>query len=109
MSTSAIGSNLQNTPSVAGPKPQSAAVPAKSPSAPPPAHSSAPVAGAVLSAAAAALKEVTETSAQTVKEASGGDRQAQRLLAKEATARAGGVSSNSQPVSNKGERLNVKA
>jgi hypothetical protein len=62
-----------------------------------------------VSAAAAALKEVTETSAQTVKEASGGDHQAQKLLAKEAAARAGGVSSSSQPVITKGERLNVKA
>jgi len=33
----------------------------------------------------AALKEATETSAQTAKEASGGDRQAQKLLAKAAT------------------------
>jgi hypothetical protein len=62
-----------------------------------------------VSAAAAALKEVTESSAQTVTEASGGDRQAQKLLAKEAAARAGGVSRSSQPVSTKGERLNVKA
>ena len=107
MSTAAIGS-LQNTPRVAGPKPQSAA-PAKSPSAPPPAHSSASVASSVVSATAAALKEVSETSAQTAKEASGGDRQAQRLQAKEAAARAGGVSRSSQPVSGKGSRLNVKA
>jgi len=35
------------------------------------------------SAASAALQEATETPAQTAKEAQGGDKQAQRLLAKE--------------------------
>jgi hypothetical protein len=35
-------------------------------------------------AAQAATKEILETSAQTAKEAAGGDHQAQRLLAKEA-------------------------
>lgn len=108
MSTAAIGSNVQNSHGVAAPKTPSAA-PAKSPSAPPPAPSSASVASAAVSATAAALKEVTETNAQTVKEASGGDRQAQRLLAKEAAARSGGVSSSSQSVSSKGARLSVKA
>jgi hypothetical protein len=39
---------------------------------------------AVAQASLAALKEATETSAQTTKEAGLGDRQAQRLLAKEA-------------------------
>ena len=105
MSTAAIGSNVQNTPT--GPKPQSTAAPAKSPSVAAPTSASA--ASAVVSAAAAAIKEVTETSAQTAKEASGGDRQAQRLLAKEAAAQSGGVSRGSQPVSTKGERVNVKA
>jgi hypothetical protein len=38
-------------------------------------------------AALAALKEIAETSAQTTEEAAGGDRQAQRLLAKEAEAK----------------------
>lgn len=42
----------------------------------------------VSNAAQTALKEATETSAQTLKEASAGDNQAQRLLAKEAAARA---------------------
>ena len=37
-------------------------------------------------AALAALKEIAETSAQTTKEAAGGDSQARRLLAKEAEA-----------------------
>jgi hypothetical protein len=41
----------------------------------------------ISSTAAALLKELTETSAQTAKEASAGDMQAQRLLAKEAAAR----------------------
>lgn len=76
MSTAAIGSNVQNTPRVANLKPQAAAAPAKSPSAPPPAH---------------------------------GHRQAQRLQTKEPAAQAGGVSRSNQPVSTKGERLNVKA
>ena len=40
------------------------------------------------SAAQAALTEATETPAQTAKEAGGGDIQAQRLLAKEAAAKA---------------------
>lgn len=38
----------------------------------------------ISSAAQAMLKEITETSAQTTKEANAGDHQAQRLLAKEA-------------------------
>jgi hypothetical protein len=38
-------------------------------------------------AALAAMKEATETPAQTAKEAGQGDRQAQRLLAKEAAAK----------------------
>jgi hypothetical protein len=38
----------------------------------------------ISNAAQAALKEVLETPAQTAKEAAAGDRQAQRLLAKEA-------------------------
>jgi hypothetical protein len=114
MSTAAIASNLQNTPRVTGPKSQSAAAPAKSPSVAAPtspalAHSSASVASAVVNAAAAAIKEVTETSAQTAKEASRGDRQAQTLLAKEAGARAGGVSTGSKGSSTKGGRLSVKA
>jgi uncharacterized protein involved in type VI secretion and phage assembly len=39
------------------------------------------------SAALAAMKEATETPAQTAKEAASGDRQAQRLLAKETASR----------------------
>jgi hypothetical protein len=41
---------------------------------------------AVLSSAAQALKEATESAATTAKEAMAGDRQAQRLLAKEEAA-----------------------
>lgn len=41
----------------------------------------------ISSAAQAALQEAMETQAQTVKEASSGDRQAQRLLAEEVAAR----------------------
>ena len=40
----------------------------------------------ISSAAQAALKETLETSAQTAKEASNGDRQAQRLIAREVAA-----------------------
>jgi hypothetical protein len=64
---------------------------------------------AVISAQAAALKEVTETGAQTVKEAAGGDSQAQRLLTKESAARNGGATAKSHPVSTKGSRISVKA
>jgi hypothetical protein len=59
---------------------------------------------AVVSAATAALKEASETSTQTAKEAGKGDRQAQKLLAREsaaAAARTGG--------SAKGARINEKA
>jgi hypothetical protein len=101
MSTAAVSSNVHGAFQVASPKPQPAA-PAKAPSAP----ATAPSSAAVVSAVTAALKEVTETRAQTVKEASGGDRQAQRLLAKEAAARGGGTT---QPVTGKGARLSVKA
>lgn len=43
----------------------------------------------ISNAAQAALKETLETSAQTAKEAGGGDRQAQRLMAKEVVAEKG--------------------
>ena len=42
----------------------------------------------ISNAALAAFQEATETSVQTAKEAAKGDRQAQRLLAKEAAAKA---------------------
>ena len=42
----------------------------------------------ISNAAMAALKEATETPAQTVKEASAGDQQAKKVLAKEAAAKA---------------------
>jgi hypothetical protein len=58
----------------------SASPPVKSPAAPSAASSHA----ALLQAA---LQEATETAAQTLKEANGGDRQAQRLLAKSSAAR----------------------
>jgi hypothetical protein len=59
----------------------------------------ASAATAAISAATAALVEAAETSTQTAKEASGGDRQAQILLAKDAAAaaaRSGGPSSKLQ-------------
>jgi len=43
----------------------------------------------ISSAAQAALKETLETSAQTAREAAGGDRQAQRLIARESAAEKG--------------------
>jgi len=43
----------------------------------------------ISNAAHAALAEATETSVQTAQEAGHGDRQAQRLLAKEQAAKAG--------------------
>jgi hypothetical protein len=73
------------------------------------ASQSAASATAVISAQAAAVKEATETSAQTTKEAAGGDRQAQRLLTKESAARAGSASVKSDPVSTKGTHISVKA
>jgi hypothetical protein len=42
----------------------------------------AQISGAAQAAAKAALQEATETPAQTAKEATGGDRQAQRLVAR---------------------------
>jgi len=56
----------------------------------------------------AALQEATETSAQTAKEAAGGDLQAQKLIAKAAAAspaRNGSATS----VSAKGAHISVKA
>ena len=50
----------------------------------------APVDTVHISSAAKAMQEVMETPAQTAREASGGDMQAQRLLAKEAAAKMGG-------------------
>jgi hypothetical protein len=61
------------------------------------AQSAASNAVATVNAAAAALKEITETQAQTVKEAAGGDRVAQRILAKNVAteaARSGGSTGN---------------
>ena len=84
MSTSAISQvNTAAAPIV----PATRSAPAKhegaSPAPQPAAQSATASATAVVSAAADALKEATETSAQTAKEAAGGDRVAQRLLAKE--------------------------
>jgi len=79
--------------SAVSPAAAASAVPpaAKRNSAPKPAPTQTPraaapantAAAAAVSSAAAALKEATETSSQTVREASSGDHQAQRLLAKE--------------------------
>jgi hypothetical protein len=59
-------------------------------SAPKPPAATAPQAAATvnISAAAQALQEVTETQAQTTREAGSGDLQARRLLAREAAAQA---------------------
>lgn len=111
MSTAAISSSIQkaSTP-VAPAKAQTAAAQAKTAThATAASQQNAASATAVISAQAAALKEVTETNAQTVKEAAGGDRQAQRLLTKESAARNGGASTKSAPVSTKGSRISVKA
>jgi len=98
MSTSAI--------SPAVPTAASPAVQVKSP----PAGQSASAAAAV-SAATAALQEATETSAQTTKEAAGGDRQAQKLLKTEAAAVAArsGAPINKAAGSSTGSRIDVKA
>ena len=50
----------------------------------------------ISSAALAAFQEATETAAQTAKEAGKGDHQAQRLLAKEAAAKAASEASHSE-------------
>ncbi len=64
---------------------QPAAKPAEAPKATSPAKPQpAPTDTVTLSAAASARQEITETSAQTTREASHGDNQAKRLLAKEA-------------------------
>jgi hypothetical protein len=70
-------------------------------------QSSSSAAAAEIAAASAALKEATETSAQTAKEAAGGDHQAQRLLAKE-TAQRGAPAAPSR-ASARGSRINEKA
>jgi hypothetical protein len=48
----------------------------------------------ISTSAKAVMQEVQETAAQTAQEANGGDRQAQRLLAKEAAARAAELGNN---------------
>jgi hypothetical protein len=107
MSTASISSS---TPKVlpTALKSTTNAAPAKHGSGSAPSSSTAAAAAAkststAVSAAAAALLESSETSAQTAKEAAGGDRQAQTLLAKtaaDAAARSGATS---------GTRINVKA
>jgi hypothetical protein len=83
MSTSAISAAVPvSQPIPTQTKGSAAAAPAK----PLSAGQNASAATATISAAAAALLESTETSAQTAKEAAGGDRQAQTLLAKQADA-----------------------
>ena len=110
MSTAAISSSIvkASTP-VAAAKPQPAAAQAKTAAHATAASQAAASATAAISAQAAALKEVTETNAQTVKEAAGGDRQAQKLLARESAARNGSASAKSAPASTKGSRISVKA
>ena len=80
--------------SVAG---AAAGAPVNSPKAPPASsavHRNRPKDSVTISQAAtaalAALKEATESAAQTASEAGAGDHQAQQLMAKEASARASG-------------------
>jgi hypothetical protein len=105
MSTSAI-SSAHVAPPVAAPKAANPTAPKAPNNAAAPANPSASVAGAAISAAVAALKEATETSAQTAKEAAGGDRQAQRLLAKQAAVAAAPRGSAPETV---GTHIDVKA
>jgi hypothetical protein len=63
---------------------QATAHAAARPPAPQPQPHAAPTDTVQLSATAKAVQETLETSAQTAREAAGGDNQAQRLLAKEA-------------------------
>ena len=91
MSVSGVSSVVSATSPVA-PIAKRDAKPAQN-AAPPPSQAPAAsqsnsAANAAISAAASALKEATETSATTAREASRGDRVAQRLLAREAAAAA---------------------
>jgi pyruvate/2-oxoglutarate dehydrogenase complex dihydrolipoamide acyltransferase (E2) component len=80
-STQAVAPASTNTQAAA--QPAKTAAPAESPT-----TSSTPTDTVTLSSAAQALaKEMSETPAQTAKEAAVGDHQAQRLLAKEMAAR----------------------
>ena len=78
-----------------------------------PVSSGSQAANTALSAAVAALKELTEPSSVTAKEAASGDRAAQRILAKQAAAVAdrGGLIASAAPaaVANVGSHINVKA
>jgi hypothetical protein len=110
MSTAAIApSSVKASTPVVAAKPKTGAAQVKTAIRATAAGQAAASATAVISAQAAALKEVTETNAQTVKEAAGGDRQAQRLLTKESAARNGSAAAKSDPVSTKGSRISVKA
>lgn len=115
MSTAAISSSASKllSPAAAPAKAQKNTIPANSangatPASAPPASQAASAAGAPVNGAVAALQEATETSAQTAKEAAGGDLQAQKLIAKAAAAspaRNGSATS----VSAKGAHISVKA
>jgi len=76
----------QVTPSQAAEQPTAARQPAPQPKAQP-----APTDTVTLSSAAALRQELTETAAQTAKEAAQGDIQAKHLLAREAAAKQGGL------------------
>jgi len=65
--------------------------PARQPSPPQPTPQPAPRDTVTISAAAAQRQELTETAAQTAKEASQGDAQARRLQAREAAERKAGL------------------
>jgi hypothetical protein len=112
MSVAAISAQPPVTPTVAAPKSAPEAVPPKANASASAAQSKQAASVAVVNAATAALKEATETSAQTVKEAAKGDRQAQRLLTKETAAnqvRNGGSSVTATSAGPKGAHINLKA
>ena len=83
MSTTAISSAAQHISPANSPSGASQAKSAAGTAASRPPKSLNAQATSVVSAAAAALQEATESSAVTTKEATAGDRTAQRLLAKE--------------------------
>ncbi|MGH8781280.1 hypothetical protein [Paraburkholderia sp.] len=91
MSISAIGQHAAQaaaTPPAPAPAPASSTSSKSSSSGSTSPHASYTV--SISGAARAALAELTETSVQTAQEARGGDQQAQRLMTKEAAAKANG-------------------
>ena len=87
MSTPVISSATPAVPASANPAGTKAAAVSPVHSKPVSAAAKGTAASAQVNLVRAALQEATETAAQTLKEANGGDRQAQRLLTKTAAAR----------------------